>query len=343
MTHEIQPLLLKVVERENLTVEESARAFQMVMSGGMTPAQIAAFLVALRMKGETVAEIVGAVQAMRLKALPFTAPEGAIDTCGTGGDGQRTYNISTAAAIVTAGCGVPVVKHGNRSVSSHSGSADVLSQLGINIQASPETMQRALAECGLCFLMAPAYHKAMRNVAPIRQELRLRTLYNLLGPLSNPAQVKRQLIGVFDKKWLQPLAEVLRDLGTEKAWLVHSEDGMDELSISALTHVVSLDNGAIKSFTVAPEDAGLDRHDITSIKGGLPDANARALEQLLKGQPSAYRDIVLLNSAAALIVAGRCNDLREGVALATQSIDSGKARAVLDTLILITKAEDAHG
>ncbi len=334
-----QTFIEQAVNGEDLTREQTQRAFQIMMSGGATPAQMAAFIVALRIKGETVEEITGAALTMRHKALAFTAPAHAIDTCGTGGDASGTYNISTATAIVTAACGVPVVKHGNRSVSSKSGSADVMSQLGVNLSASPQLMQRALNECNLCFLMAPAYHRAMRHVAPVRQELGLRTLFNLLGPLSNPAGVKRQLLGVYSPDLLLPMAETLREIGVEHAWIVHGADGLDEISLTGDTHVVELKHNEIKSFIITPQSAELEPCKMTDLKGGDAKKNAQALEQLLAGRASAYRDIVCLNSAAALIIAGKCNTLTHGVKLAQNAIDTGDARHVLNQLIAITGEE----
>ncbi len=328
--------IAKVVDGHNLTQDESRRAFQIIMNGGATPAQIAAFLVALRIKGESVSEIAGAAYTMRVKSHNFNAPDNAIDTCGTGGDATGTYNISTTTAIVVAGCGVPVVKHGNRAISSKSGSADILQHLGVNLQASPKRMQEALEQANICFLMAPNYHKAMKHIAPIRQELKLRTIFNLLGPLSNPASVKRQLIGVYDRKLLRPLAEVLRELGTEFAWIVHGADGMDELSLTGETYVAELCDGNIRELTVTPEELGLNRCTLEELQGGDPAANAKAMEQLLAGDVGAYRNIVLLNSAAALLVAGKVDTLNDGITKAAEAIDQYKARNALQQLIAIT-------
>lgn len=341
MSVEIQRLLDVLVAGKSLTQDESLRAFQIMMNGGATPAQIAAFLVAMRIKGETVEEITGAALTMRHKALEFAAPDDAIDTCGTGGDAKGTYNVSTAVAIVVAACGVPVVKHGNRSVSSKSGSSDVLEVLRVDVKASPEVMQRALNETNLCFLMAPSYHKAMKHISPVRQDLKLRTIYNLLGPLSNPAGVKRQLVGVFDRTLVRPLAEVLKALGLERAWVVHGADGMDELSLTGPSYVASLEKGEIEEFTLTPQDAGLEPCKMEDLIGGEPEENADALKHLLLGQENAYRDIVLLNSAAALLIAGRCDNLKAGVALAAAAIDSGKARGVLGRLADITQVEES--
>jgi anthranilate phosphoribosyltransferase len=339
MSNEIIKLIAKTAEGENLTGAEISRAFQIMLLGGATPAQIAALLVALRMKGETVEELTGAAQMLREKAVYFPAPENAIDTCGTGGDHSGSLNISTAVAIITAACGVPVVKHGNRSVSSQSGSSDVLSALGVNLHATQEQMQEALEKCNLCFLATPQYHPGMRHVAPIRQELKLRTIFNLLGPLANPARVKRQLLGVYAQDRQEMLAKALRELGSEHVWVVHSEDGLDEISIAAPTRVVELRNGEIREFTIVPEDAGLPRHPLETIQGGDAAFNASALEDLLAGFPGAYRDTVLLNTAAALMIAGKTLTLAEGVLMAAEAIDSGKARTGLDQLAIITRPQ----
>lgn len=337
MSNEIQRYLAKVVEGSDLTSQEMERAFQIMLVGGATPAQIAALLVALRMKGETVAEITAAAKVLREKSIHFPAPDHAIDTCGTGGDHSSSLNISTAVAIVTAACGVPVVKHGNRSVSSKSGSSDVLAALGVNLHASQEQMQQALAECNLCFLATPFYHQSMRHITPIRQELKLRTIFNLLGPLANPAKLKRQLLGVYARDRQRMLAEVLRDLGSEYVWVVHSEDGLDEISIAAPTHVVELKNGVITEFDITPEDAGLSRHPLKALQGGDANYNAQYLERLLAGTNDAYRDTVILNTAAALIIAGKTTSLAEGVPLAETAIDSSDARQVLNQLIAISR------
>lgn len=340
MTNIIQTHIAKAVDGIDLTPEEAERAFQTIMNGGATPAQMAAFLIALRMKGEAVSEITAGAKVMRAKATPFSAPEGALDTCGTGGDAKGTLNVSTAVAVVVAACDVPVVKHGNRSVSSRSGSSDVLSALGVNVLAAIPVLEYALKHCNLTFLMAPHFHSAMRHVAPVRQELSLRTVFNLLGPLSNPAQPKLQVLGVYDRKWLRPLAEVLRDLGSERAWIVHGSEGLDELSICGESHVAELKDGEIREFTITPEDAGLPRAELSAIIGGDAEYNARALNRLLLGEASAYRDIVLLNAAAALLVAGKAADLPAGVALAAEAIDSRKAQQTLATLVSISQADE---
>jgi anthranilate phosphoribosyltransferase len=337
---DLKALLGKLAAGQRLSEDESAQAFDRMMSGDATPAQMGAFLMALRLRGETVEEITGAARTMRAKAAPITAPAGAIDTVGTGGDGVGTFNISTAAALVVAGCGVPVAKHGNRAFSSKSGAADILAALGVNIDADAAIVERAMIEAGIGFLMAPRYHSAMRHVGPTRVELGTRTIFNLLGPLSNPAGAKRQLVGVFAPNWVRPVAEVLGKLGSERAWVVHGE-GLDELTTTGTTLVAELKDGKVSTFEVTPEDAGLPRARLDDIKGGDPAANATHMTLLLEGQRGPLRDIVLLNSAAALIVAGRARDLRQGVDQAADAIDAGKARRVLEKLVAITTGRAA--
>ena len=332
---DFKALLSKLALGQRLSEGEAALAFDRMMSGDATPAQMGGFLMALRVRGETVEEITGAARTMRAKALRIDAPPGAIDTVGTGGDGAGTFNISTAASLVVAACGVPVAKHGNRAFSSRSGAADILAALGVNIDAEPSVVGRAMVEAGIGFLMAPRYHSAMRHVGPTRVELGTRTIFNLLGPLSNPAGAKRQLVGVFAPNWVKPIAEVLAKLGSERAWVVHG-DGLDELTTTGTTLVAELKDGKVASFEVTPEDAGLPRATLDDIKGGDPAANAAQLTLLLDGRRGPLRDIVLLNSAAALIVAGRARDLRRGVDQAAEAIDEGKARRVLEKLVAIT-------
>ena len=332
---EFKALLAKLALGQRLSEEEAALAFDRMMSGDATPAQMGGFLMALRVRGETVEEITGAVRTMRAKALPIEAPAGAIDTVGTGGDGAGSFNISTATAFVVAGCGVPVAKHGNRAFSSKSGAADILAALGVNIDADVALVRRALFEAGIGFLMAPRYHGAMRHVGPTRAELGTRTIFNLLGPLSNPAGAKRQLVGVFALQWVKPVAEVLAKLGSERAWVVHG-DGLDEITTTGTTEVAELRDGKVVTFTVTPEDAGLPRARLDDLKGGDPATNAACLTVLLEGRRGPLRDVVLLNSAAALIVAGRARDLRQGVDQAADAIDNGAARRALDRLIAIT-------
>jgi len=287
-------------------------------------------------RGETVPEIVGAVRAMRGKMLRIDAPAGTVDTCGTGGDGAGTLNISTGAAIVTAASGVPVAKHGNRAASSKTGAADVLAALGVNIDADMGLVKEALWKANICFLMAPRHHNAMRHVGPTRVELGTRTIFNLMGPLSNPAGAKRQLVGVFAKQWIQPMAEVLGRLGTERAWVVHGGDGLDEITTTGVSHVAELKDGRVTQFEVSPEAAGLSRAQASDIKGADAATNAAAITDLVAGKKGAYRDIVLLNSAAALLVAGKAPDLKAGVTMAAQAIDNGKAQATLALLVSIT-------
>jgi anthranilate phosphoribosyltransferase len=334
----LKPYLAKVAAGLSLAVEDAEAAFAVIMSGGATPAQIGGFLMALRVRGETVDEITGAVRVMRAKALPVRAPEDAIDIVGTGGDSSGTFNISTAAALVVAGAGVPVAKHGNRALSSRCGSADVLAALGVNIEADVAAIERAIAEAGFGFLMAPRHHAAMRHVAGPRVELGVRTLFNLLGPLSNPARVRRQFTGVFAADWVEPLARVLGNLGCTRAWVVYGTDGLDELTTTAPSRVAEFARGAVRAFTVAPEDAGLPRARPEDLKGGDAAANAAAMRAILAGWPGPLRDAVLFNAAAALIVAGRCPSLADGLALARQAIDSGRAAAVLEQVIAITNA-----
>ncbi len=328
-------LLGRVASGERLGEDDAAAAFDAMMSGNATPAQMGGFLMALRVRGETVEEITGAARTMRAKALAIEAPPDAIDTVGTGGDGGGTFNISTAAALVVAGCGVPVAKHGNRNFSSKSGSADILAALGVNLDCDMSLVRRAIFEAGIGFLMAPRHHSATRHVGPTRVELGTRTIFNLLGPLSNPAGVKRQLVGVFAPSWCKPVAEVLGKLGSERAWVVHG-DGLDEITTTGTTLVAALDRGRVTTFDIAPEQAGLPRARLADLKGGEPGENAAQLNALLDGEKGPLRDIVLLNSAAALIVAGRAPDLRAGVELAQRSIRDGSARRALERLVAIT-------
>jgi anthranilate phosphoribosyltransferase len=334
-TDDLKPVLAQLAEGKTLSQNEAADAFNLVMSGAATPSQIGAFLMALRLRGETVDEITGATRTMREKALKVAAPAGAIDVVGTGGDAHGTYNVSTATAIVVAGCGVPVAKHGNRAFSSLSGSADVLGALGIDLEAKPDTVERAIAEANIGFLMAPLYHGAMRHVGPSRVEMGIRTIFNILGPMANPATVTRLLVGTFSEHWLEPMARVLGNLGAEKTWVVHGADGMDELTTTGPTKVVEFAEGGIRSFSVTPADAGLPIASLDDLKGGTPEENAAAARALLDGQKGPFRDIVLLNAAAALIVAGKVNALQSGAEMAAQSIDDGAAKAALDAMLSI--------
>ncbi len=335
MSDRLKPLLGPACERP-LTGAEATAAFEALFEGEATPAQIGGFLLALRSRGETVAEITAAARVMRSKCLPVVAPAGAMDIVGTGGDGKGTLNISTATAFAVAGAGVPVAKHGNRNLSSKSGAADALSAMGINVMVGPEVVERALAECGIGFMMSPMHHPAMRHVMGPRTELGTRTVFNLLGPLTNPAGVKRQLTGAFSRDWIRPMAEVLGALGSDRAWLVHGGDGTDELSICGISWVAALEDGAVREFELHPEEAGLPVHPFEAIIGGMPADNAAAFRALLAGAPGAYRDAVLLNAAAALLVAGRAASLREGVALAAESIDSGAAAARVAALAALS-------
>jgi len=328
--------IAKVSAGKSLDRAEAEAAFDVIMSGSATPAQIGGFLMALRVRGETVDEIAGAVSTMRSKMVPVDAPADAIDIVGTGGDGAHTYNISTASAFVVAGAGVPVAKHGNRAVSSKSGAADVLTALGVNVDISPEAIGRAIREAGIGFMFAPMHHSAMKHVGPARVELGTRTIFNLLGPLSNPGGVKRQLVGVFSEEWVEPIAHVLAALGSESAWIVHGAGGVDEITTAGPTKVASLRDGKVETFTVDPGSVGLALSPVEAIRGGDADYNAAALRALLEGERGAYRDTVLMNAGAALIVAGRAATLAEGVAQAAASIDEGRAHERLDRLVAIT-------
>lgn len=333
MEHAMHQVLALLADGKNLPLDTATRAFQIIMNGGATPAQIAAFLMGLRIKGETVNEITAGATAMRVKAKSFKSVAGAIDTCGTGGDSRGTYNISTTTAFVLAACGLPVVKHGNRSVSSRSGSADVLSVLGIKTDCEPEISERCLRECGIAFLLAPKYHPAMRHVTPIRQELALRTIFNILGPLTNPAKPDFQLLGVYNKSLLKPLAETLKSLGTKAAWVMHGSDGLDELTITGSSSVVALKDGEISEFELSPEDAGLPRASLEDIKGGNPEQNASALIEAISGLESPYRNAIVYNAAAGLLIAGKADNLKDGAEQAKQAIDSGKAHSILRKLV----------
>lgn len=331
-------LIAQVADGAALGRDQAEEAFEIIMSGEATPSQMGAFLMALRVRGETIDEITGAATVMRAKALAVQAPEGAIDTCGTGGDASGTYNISTGAALVAAAAGVPVAKHGNRALSSRSGSADVLAALGVNIEAEMPHVEKALSQANIGFLMAPRHHSAMRHVGPTRVELGTRTIFNLLGPLSNPAGTKRQLIGVFHHQWTEPLAEVLGQLGSERAWVVHGSDGLDEITTTGTTYVSELKDGSVASFEVTPEDAGLTRADPADLKGGDAETNAKAITAMLGGEGGPYRDIVVLNAAAALVVAGKAGDLKDGSGVAADAIDSGSAKETLAQLVAISNS-----
>ena len=336
MTDDFKALIAKAATGASLTREEAAHGFDRMMSGEATPSQMGGLLMALRVRGETVEEITGAVTVMREKMLRVAAPPDAIDVVGTGGDASGSYNISTCAAFIVAGAGVPVAKHGNRALSSRSGAADVLAALGVKIELPPDAVGRCISEAGIGFMFAPAHHPAMKNVGPTRVELGTRTIFNLLGPLSNPAGVKRQMVGVFSRQWVEPLANVLKNLGSESAWVVHGSDGLDEVTSAGPTHVAALENGTVRSFEITPEDVGVARAMPDMLRGGDADQNARALLDVLKGKQGAFRDVALLNAAAGLVVAGRAKDLKQGFALATKSIDSGEAEGRLDRLIAVS-------
>ncbi len=336
MTDQFRALIGKVATGVTLTREEAASAFEQMMSGEATPSQMGALLMALRVRGETVEEITGAVSAMRGKMLRVVAPPDAIDVVGTGGDASGSYNISTCAALIVAGAGVPVAKHGNRALSSRSGAADVLSALGVKIDLTPEAIARCIREAGIGFMFAPVHHPATKNVAATRVELGTRTIFNLLGPLSNPAGVRRQMIGVFSRQWTQPLAQVLKNLGAERIWVVHGSDGLDEITTAGPTSVAALADGTVTNFEISPEEVGLRRVKPEALRGGDAAANATALRGVLAGEDSAFREIAVLNAAAALVVAGKADSLKEGVHLAARSIDSGEAEGRLDRLISVS-------
>jgi anthranilate phosphoribosyltransferase len=337
MSDIMKPLIYAASEGP-LSRAQAETAFEALFEGAATPAQIGGLLMAMRARGESVAEYAAAAKVMRAKCVAVTAPEGAMDIVGTGGDGMGTLNISTAAAFVVAGAGVPVAKHGNRNLSSKSGAADALAELGINVMVGPDIVERAIREAGIGFMMAPMHHPAMKHVMPVRTELGCKTIFNILGPLTNPAGVKRQLTGAFAIDLIYPMAETLQDLGAEAAWIVHGDDGTDEVSICGPTQVAELKDGRIRGREVHPEDAGLPVHRLRDILGGTPEENAAALKALLAGETGAYRDAVLLNAAAALLVAGRVAELRDGVEVAAESIDSGAAKRAVETLARVTSA-----
>ncbi len=336
MSDALKPLINAAAEGP-LTRQQAEQAFQILFEGDATPSQIGGFLMALRTRGETVDEYAAAAAVMRAKCLPVRAPDGAMDIVGTGGDGKHTLNISTATAFVVAGAGVPVAKHGNRNLSSKSGTADVQGQLGINVMVGPDVVERGLAEAGIGFMMAPMHHPAIKHVMPTRAELGTRTIFNILGPLTNPAGVKRQLTGAFTRDLIRPMADTLLTLGSDSAWLVHGSDGTDELTITGVSWVAAVADGGVTEFEVNPEDAGLPVHPFSDIIGGTPEENAHALRALLAGTQNAYRDAVLLNAAAALVVAGKAENLPQGVEMARESIDSGKAKTAVETLARVTQ------
>ncbi len=334
----LKELLGVVATGQTLTRQQSETAFNIMMSGDATPSQIGGFLMALRVRGETVDEITGAVSTMRAKMLRVDAPQGAIDIVGTGGTQTGTYSISTCSAIVMAGAGAKVAKHGNRALSSKTGTADTLERLGVNLETGADGTARCIREAGIGFMFAPAHHAAMRFVGASRVELGTRTLFNILGPLSNPAGVKKQVIGVFSPDLLEPMAHVLKNLGSTDVWLVHG-DGMDELTVTGTTSVVELKDGVVSNFEIEPEDAGVGRHPIEEIKGGSAAHNAKALSGVLAGDNNAYRDIVLMNAGAGLLVAGLAENLKDGAEKAAQSIDSGAAKQALEKLIAVSNGK----
>lgn len=338
VTDEFKGLIAKAASGGALSREEAARGFHTMMAGEATPSQMGGLLMALRVRGETVDEITGAVTAMREKMLPVSAPANAVDIVGTGGDASGSFNISTCAALIVAGAGVPVAKHGNRALSSRSGAADVLAALGVNIELTPAGVARCIRQAGIGFMFAPAHHPAMKNVGPTRVELGTRTIFNLLGPLSNPAGVKRQMVGVFSRHWIEPLAQVLKNLGSKFVWVVHGSDGLDEITTAGTTYVAVLEDGAVRTFEITPESAGLSRVKPEALRGGEARENAQALMDVLKGKKGPFRDVAVLNAAAGLIVAGRAKELKEAVVLAQKSVDSGEAHNRLERLVTISHA-----
>ena len=335
MSDEFKPLLARLADGATLIGEDAEAFFSACLRGEPTPAQIAAAITAMRLRGETVGEITACARALRREAMVLDHGFDVIDVCGTGGDGAHTLNISTAVALVAAGGGLKVAKHGTKAVSSKSGSSDVLAALGVTLDATADQSRAALAEAGVCFLFAPAHHRAMRHVMPVRQQLGFRTIFNILGPLSNPANAKRQVLGVFSARWVEPLARVLGALGTTRAWVVHG-DGLDEITTTGETQVAEWRDGAVRLFNITPEAVGLPRAALADLRGGDPAENADAIRRLLGGETGGYRDIVLLNAAAAFLVAERVETLREGVERAAYAIDSGAALRSLNSLVRLT-------
>ncbi|MBN8941398.1 MAG: anthranilate phosphoribosyltransferase [Rhizobiales bacterium] len=336
---QFKSLIATVAGGASLGRAEAERAFNMIMSGEATPSQVGGFLMALRVRGETVEEITAAVATMRAKMVTVEAPDDAVDVVGTGGDASHSLNISTCAAFIVAGAGIPVAKHGNRALSSRSGAADCLMALGVKIDLPPQAISRCVREAGIGFMFAPAHHPAMKHVGPTRVELGTRTIFNLLGPLSNPAGVKRQMVGVFSRQWVEPLAEVLNNLGSTRAWVVHGSDGLDEITGSGPTAVAELRDGRVSTFQIGPGDVGLQPCAVGALKGGDADYNAAALRAVLTGARNAYRDVAALNAAAALVVSGKAATLPDGFAMAEAAIDSGAAAMRLDRLIAVSNAE----
>ncbi|MBE1237139.1 anthranilate phosphoribosyltransferase [Phaeovibrio sulfidiphilus] len=340
---DFKPLIALVASGQTLTERDAERAFDIIMTGNATPAQIGAFLMGLRVRGETVDEITAAARVLRSKAVSVQAPEDAIDVVGTGGDGVGTYNISTAASIVAAAAGARVAKHGNRAASSRSGSADVLGELGLNLDAPPEVFLRCMEETGIGFMFAQRYHGAMKHVGPMRYELGVRTIFNLLGPLANPVAATFELMGIYSEQWLEPIAETLGRLGLKRAWVVHGSDGLDEITTTGPTHVAEFHQGTVRRFQIVPEDAGLPRASLEDLKGDDAAFNARAIRDLFAGVRSPYRDVVLLNAAAAIVITGLEDTLRDGVGRAAAAIDSGRAGQVLDLLVRLSNEPPPAG
>ena len=336
---EFKPLIAKAADGTALSEDEAQTAFDIMMSGDATPSQIGGFLMALRVRGETVDEITGAVRTMRSKMTRVDAPDDAMDIVGTGGDGAGTYNVSTCAALVAAGAGLNIAKHGNRALSSKSGAADALMALGVNIDIPPEKISECIDKAGVGFMFAPAHHAAMRHVGPSRVELGTRTVFNLLGPISNPAGTKRQVVGVFAREWVEPLAHVFNKLGSDRVWVVHGADGLDELTTTGTTYVAELKGGEVTTFEVSPGDAGIDVADIADLKGGDAETNAAAIRDILGGAKNAFRDIVALTAGAALVVADKCDTIKDGAAAAFEAMDSGAAKSALDTLVDVSNSE----
>lgn len=338
---DIKQALHKISEGRDLAGEEMRAVMRLIMAGETTPSQIGAFLMGMRLKGETVGEIAAAVSIMREKMIPVQAPENAIDIVGTGGDGVGTLNISTAASILVAAMGVPVAKHGNRALSSKSGSSQALEALGVKLDLGPDEIARTISQAGIGFMFAPSHHPAMKHVGPARAEIGVRTMFNLLGPQSNPAGVRRYVLGVFDEQWVEPVAAALLANRAIKAWVVHGSDGLDELTVTGPSFVAQIADGDLRSFEVTPEEAGLKRHELKDILGGTPQENAQAIHELFDGAPGAYRDIVLLNAAAALIVADKVQTLKDGAEMAAAAIDNGAAKQTLAKLVAVSNGQIA--
>ena len=335
---DLKAIIAKAADGQPLSRDEAKTAFGIMMSGEATPSQIGGLLMALRVRGETVDEITGAVETMREKMTPVNAPADSLDIVGTGGDASGTYNVSTCAAIVAAGAGLSIAKHGNRALSSKSGAADTLAALGVNIEASPDIIAQCISEAGVGFMFAPAHHAAMRHVGPSRVELGTRTIFNLLGPLSNPASVKRQVIGVFSRAWVEPLAHVLKNLGSERIWVTHGEGELDEITPTGTTWVAELKDGQVTTFELQPGDAGIATSSLADLKGGEADYNAAALRDVLSGTKNAFRDAAAMTAGAALVVAGKVPDIKAGTTQAAEAIDSGAANRALDKLVAISNS-----